>query len=97
MQNSVFRPWLYLGYYIDATGIKPIADKVQAIVNFPKPSNMRQLRRLIGMIAFCKKFIPLYPIVQKLLDLFLRWFHPINIQRRQLNGLKTRMMLSKKC
>ena len=48
----------YLGHHIDATGIKPIADKVQAIVNFPKPSNMRQLRRLIGMFAFYKKFIP---------------------------------------
>ena len=48
----------YLGHDIDATGIKSIADKVQAIVNFPKPSNMRQLRRLIGMIAFYKKFIP---------------------------------------
>ena len=48
----------YLGHHIDATGIKPIADKVQAIVNFPTPSNMRQLRRLIGMIAFYKKFIP---------------------------------------
>ena len=30
----------YLGDHIDATRIKPIADKVQAIVNFPKPSNM---------------------------------------------------------
>ena len=47
----------YLGHHIDATGIKPIADKVQTIVNFPKPSNMRHLRRLIGMIAFYKKFI----------------------------------------
>ena len=47
----------YLGHHIDATGIKSFADKVQAIVNFPKPSNMRQLRRLIGMIAFYKKFI----------------------------------------
>ena len=45
-------------YHIDATGIKSIADKVKAIVNFPKPSNMRQLRRLIGMIALYKKFIP---------------------------------------
>ena len=48
----------YLGHHFDTTGIKPIADKVQAIVNFPKPSNMRQLRDLIGMIAFYKKFIP---------------------------------------
>ena len=48
----------YLGHHIDATGIKPIADKVQAIVSFPKASNMRQFRRLIGMTAFFKKFIP---------------------------------------
>ena len=47
----------YLGHHIDATGIKSIADKVQAIVNFSKPSNMRHLQRFIGMIAFYKKFI----------------------------------------
>ena len=47
----------HLGHHIDATGTKPIADKVQDTVNFFKPSNMRQLRRLIGMIAFYKKFI----------------------------------------
>ena len=59
---------VYLGHHIDATGIKPIAGKVQAIVSFPKPSNIRQLRRLIDMIAFTKS---LFPIVQKSLDLFL--------------------------
>ena len=47
----------YLGHHIDATGIKPIADKVQAIVSFPEPFNMRQLQRLIDVIAFYKKFI----------------------------------------
>ena len=50
----------YFGHHFDATGIKPIADKAQAIVNFFKPSNMRQLRRLIDMNAFYKKFIPNY-------------------------------------
>ena len=47
----------YLGHHIDVTEIKPIADKVQAITSFPKPSNMRQLRRVIDVIAFYKKFI----------------------------------------
>ena len=32
---------------MDATEIKPIADKVQAIVNFPKPFNMRHFQCLI--------------------------------------------------
>ena len=48
----------YLDHHIDASEVKPIADKVQAIVNFPTPSNMQQLQCLIGMIAFYKKFIP---------------------------------------
>ena len=33
----------YLGHHVDTTEIKSIADKVQAIVNFPKPFNMQQL------------------------------------------------------
>ena len=47
----------YLGHHIDATRKKPIADKVQAIMNFSKPYNRRQLQRLIDVIAFYKKFI----------------------------------------
>ena len=48
----------YLDHHIDATGAKPIADKAQAIINFPTPSNMRQLQCLNGIIVFYKTFIP---------------------------------------
>ena len=82
----------YLGHHIDATGIKPIADKVQAIVNFPKPSNMRQLRRLIGMIAFYKKFIPDCSEIARPIFALLS---PYKYSKKAIEW--TRMMLCKKC
>ena len=48
----------HLGHHIDATGIKSTAGKVQTVVNLPEFSNMRQLQRLISLIASYKKFIP---------------------------------------
>ena len=48
----------YLGHHIDSSGYTPLREKLTAIHNFPKPSNMRQLRRFVGIIAFSKKFIP---------------------------------------
>ena len=48
----------YIGHHIDSSGITPLSEKLTAIQNFLKPSNMRRLRRFVGMIAFYKKFIP---------------------------------------
>ena len=50
----------YLGHHIDSSGITFRSQKLTAIQNFPKPSNMRQLRRFVGMNAFYKKFSPKY-------------------------------------
>jgi hypothetical protein len=42
----------FLGYTINADGIKPIASRVEAIVNAPKPTYAKELRRYLGMINF---------------------------------------------
>lgn len=48
----------FLGYMVNSQGIRPLPDKVQAIVNFVKPKTVRQLRRFLGMINFYRRFIP---------------------------------------
>ena len=48
----------YLSHHIDSSGITPLSEKLTAIQNFPKSSNMRQLRCFVDMIAFYKKIIP---------------------------------------
>jgi transposase InsO family protein len=48
----------FLGYEVSADGIRPLEDKVQAIVNFPKPETVEQLRRFLGMLNFYRLHIP---------------------------------------
>ena len=48
----------FLGHHVSKAEIKPLDSKIAAIRDFPKPNNMRQLRRFLGMIAFHKRFIP---------------------------------------
>jgi hypothetical protein len=48
----------YLGHYLSATGIRVIPDRVEVIKRFPRPRNLRSLRRFIGMVGFYARFIP---------------------------------------
>ena len=49
---------VFLGHLISHDGIKPLPDKVEAIQKYPLPSNVKQLRRFLGMIQFYNRFIP---------------------------------------
>ena len=42
----------FLGYHINQNGIKPKADKVQTIIDFPLPKNISELKRFLGMVNF---------------------------------------------
>ena len=46
----------YLGYTIDATGLKPTKEKLDAILNAPEPKDSTQLRSYLGMLNFYRKF-----------------------------------------
>ncbi|GBN26829.1 Transposon Tf2-6 polyprotein [Araneus ventricosus] len=47
----------FLGYKITEKGIQPMEDKVSAIVNFPKPSTVQEMRRFLAMMNFYRRFI----------------------------------------
>ena len=42
----------YLGYILTRDGIKPQANKVQAILALKSPSNVKELRRFLGMVQY---------------------------------------------
>lgn len=48
----------YLGYVIDEKGINVNPDKISAIVNYPTPTSVREVRRLLGMVSWYRRFIP---------------------------------------
>ena len=43
----------FLGYTVDGT--KPLAEKIKAILDFPKPDTVKQLRRFLGMVNFYRR------------------------------------------
>lgn len=48
----------FLGYLITEKGCRPLDSKVQAVKNFPCPTNVRQLRGFLGMLNFYRRFLP---------------------------------------
>ena len=60
----------FVGYTVTAEGIKPLAERVDAIVKVPLPATIGDLRRYLGMINFYRRFIPAAAkILQPLNDL----------------------------
>ncbi|CAK1585015.1 unnamed protein product [Parnassius mnemosyne] len=56
---------------VSAEGTRPIKEKVSAILNFPLPKTVRQLRRYLGILNFYRRFIPNAVQVQTPLHLLL--------------------------
>jgi transposase InsO family protein len=54
LQESV----VYLGHRIDAEGLHPLKEKVQAILAAPTPQNCTQLRSFLGLVNYYGKFLP---------------------------------------
>ncbi|KAK9888747.1 hypothetical protein WA026_000974 [Henosepilachna vigintioctopunctata] len=52
------RPSLkYLGFIIDAGGLRTDPDKVSAMLNYPTPKTTSDIKRLIGLVSWYRRFI----------------------------------------
>ncbi|VDH97462.1 Hypothetical predicted protein [Mytilus galloprovincialis] len=48
----------YLGFIISKDGLKPDPEKVKAIQGMKAPSNVREVRGLIGCLSYYRRFVP---------------------------------------
>ena len=48
----------YLGHKIDADGLHPLSDKIEAIAKAPAPSSVQELRSYLGILTYYGKFLP---------------------------------------
>lgn len=62
----------YLGFCIDSQGLHPLPEKVRAIQDAPKPSNVTELKSFLGLVQYYSKFLPNLYIVQAPLYRLLR-------------------------
>ena len=48
----------YLGHRIDAQGLHPKPEKVEAVKNAPRPKNVMELNTYLGLLSYYTKFLP---------------------------------------
>ena len=69
----------YLGHKIDAEGLHPLPDKLQAVKEAPTPRNVSELKSYLGLLSYYRKFLPnlstrLEPLYQLLArDCMWKW------------------------
>lgn len=62
----------FLGFIVSHNGIKANPKKVQAIVDFPYPNNVKELRSFLGLSGYYRRFIKGYANIAKPLTKLLR-------------------------
>lgn len=53
----------YLGYIVTDSGIKPDPEKISSIMEYATPKNVKDVRRLLGMAGWYRRFIENFAMV----------------------------------
>jgi hypothetical protein len=49
---------MFLGHELSAAGVKPLHSHVEALQAYPHPSMVKQLQAFLGLVNFCRHFVP---------------------------------------
>lgn len=87
-----------LGHVLSSQGIKPQPNKIASIERLPPPSNVTEVKELLGMAGYYRKFVPTFAAVTAPLsdltrkDVEFRWGDE---EQESFDNLKRELMNSK--
>jgi hypothetical protein len=55
----------YLGHMVSAEGIYPQEEKLKSIKEMPRPTSQKEMRQMLGLTGYYRRFVPLYSDVTK--------------------------------
>lgn len=53
----------YLGYVVDSKGLHVDPTKIDSIVNYPTPTNKKEIKRFLGIASWYRKFVPQFSTI----------------------------------
>jgi hypothetical protein len=71
----------FLGFSITKDGMKPLSDRVKAVLEYKKPKTINELRKFLGIINFYRRHIPHAALTQAPLNSL----HPSNKKGKNVN------------
>ena len=63
---------VYLGHTISDAGVRPNPDKIQGIITFPPPKNVKGIKSFLGLVGYYRKFIKDFAKIAKPLTRLLK-------------------------
>ena len=69
----------YLGHLISADGIQPLQEKLESIAKMPAPRNPKEVKQLIRLEGYYRKFVPRFADFSRVLthltkkDMEFKW------------------------
>jgi len=90
LKCEFFKPKVeFLGYVVSKNGLAMDPHKVDAILNWPEPKNLHELRSFLGLGNYYRKFIQHYAKITTPLTLLLKDGQPFKIDIDQKEALAT--------
>ncbi|XP_029163431.1 uncharacterized protein LOC114934886 [Nylanderia fulva] len=78
----------YLGFIVSKEGLSVDPEKAQPILEYPAPTNLKQLRRFLGMSSWYRRFIPQFATRSEPLTRLLKKDQPWKWTNEQVHAFE---------